>query len=41
MSIIYIGMDVHKDTYTLCSYSHVEDEVKYKQKVNSDLKNVG
>lgn len=40
MSIIYIGMDVHKDTYTLCSYSHVEDEVKYKQKVKSDLKNV-
>lgn len=40
MSIIYIGMDVHKDSYTLCSYNHVEDEVKYKQKVNSDVKNV-
>lgn len=33
-------MDVHKDSYTLCCYNHAEDEVKYKQKMPSTLKNV-
>jgi len=37
-SILYIGMDVHKENYTLCSYSFEEDELKYKQTVAPDYK---
>ena len=39
-SIIYIGLDVHKESYTVCSYSVEEDEVKYKQKIKPDYKMV-
>jgi len=37
-SILYIGMDVHKENYTLCSYSIEKDEVKYQQKISADYK---
>ena len=36
--ILYVGMDVHKENYTLCCYSFDEDELKYKQTINSDYK---
>jgi len=39
-SILYIGMDVHKENYTLCCYSIEEDEQKYKQTVSPDYKMV-
>ena len=29
-SIVYVGMDVHKEQYTLCCYSYDRDKVKYK-----------
>ena len=37
-SILYIGMDVHKDDYTLCCYSFEKDELMYKQKIGPDYK---
>lgn len=37
-SIVYIGMDVHKESYTVCCYSFDTDEVLYKQKISSDYK---
>lgn len=37
-SIVYVGMDVHKESYTVCCYSFETDEVKYKQKLSSDYK---
>ena len=37
-SIIYIGMDVHKDTFTLCCYSLESDKILYKQKIAGDYK---
>lgn len=37
-SIVYIGMDVHKESYTLCSYSYDTDKVEYKQTIPSDYK---
>jgi transposase len=37
-SIIYIGIDVHKESYTMCSYQVETDEVKYQQKIKSDIK---
>lgn len=37
-SIVYVGMDVHKESYTVCSYSFDTDEVMYKQKMFSDYK---
>lgn len=40
MSIVYIGMDVHKNSYTLCCYNHADDEVKFVQKINSEIKYV-
>ena len=38
MSIVYVGMDVHKEQYTLCSYRYEEDKVKYQQQVAPDYK---
>lgn len=40
MSILYVGMDVHKDNYTLCCYSFEEDDLLYKQTIAPDYKNV-
>lgn len=37
-SIVYVGMDVHKEQYTLCCYSYETDKVKYKQTMPSDYK---
>ena len=37
-TIIYVGMDVHKENYTLCSYNISEDELKYKQTMAPDYK---
>ena len=38
MSIHYVGMDVHKESFTLCSYSFEEDQLKYKQTIAPDYK---
>jgi len=37
-SILYIGMDVHKENYTLCGYSIDEDKLQYQQKISPDYK---
>jgi len=37
-SIHYIGMDIHKESYTLCCYSFEKDEILYKQTVSPDYK---
>lgn len=39
-SILYIGMDVHKESYTICTYDFESDSVKYQQKMKSDYKNI-
>ncbi len=35
--IHYVGMDIHKENYTLCCYSFEKDELQYKQTVYSGL----
>ena len=37
-SIVYVGMDVHKESYTLCCYCYDTDKVEYKQTILSDYK---
>jgi transposase len=37
-SIVYVGMDVHKETYTLCCYRFDEDKLMYKQTIDPDYK---
>lgn len=37
-SIVYVGMDVHKESYTLCCYSYETDKVEYKQTIPSDYR---
>lgn len=37
-SIVYIGMDVHKESYTVCCYSVDKDMVEYMQKISPDYK---
>ena len=32
-SILYVGMDVHKENYTLCCYSYEKDALEYKQTI--------
>ena len=37
-SILYVGMDVRKENYTLCCYSFDRDKVEYRQTVPSDYR---
>ena len=37
-TIVYVGMDVHKESYTLCCYCYDTDKVEYKQTIPSDYK---
>ena len=37
-SIIYVGMDVHKEQYTLCCYSYDRDKIEYKQTISPDYR---
>lgn len=37
-SIIYVGMDVHKDTFTLCCFSVETEKILYRQKIPADYK---
>ena len=37
-TIVYVGMDVHKESYTLCCYSYDTDKVEYKQTIPADYK---
>lgn len=37
-SIVYVGMDVHKESYTLCCFTIEDDQAKFLQKVNADEK---
>ena len=37
-SIHYVGMDIHKENYTLCCYSFEKDDLEYKQTVAPDYR---
>ena len=37
-TIVYIGMDVHKESYTLCCYCYDTDRVEYKQTIPADYR---
>lgn len=37
-TIVYVGMDVHKESYTLCCYCYDTDKVEYKQTIPSDYR---
>lgn len=39
-TIFYVGMDVHKERYTLCCYCYDTDKVEYKQTIPSDYRRV-
>ena len=39
-SIIYVGMDVHKETYSLCCYDPRTDRYLYEHKMESATANV-
>jgi transposase len=40
MSIVYVGMDVHKEHHTVCCYSFDDDELRYRQSIPPDYKKV-
>ena len=37
-SIVYVGMDVHKEKYTLCCYQIDDEKLRYEQTIESDVK---
>ena len=37
---VYVGMDVHKESFTLCAFTIEEDKGKYHQKTDPDFKKV-
>ena len=39
-SIVYVGLDVHKESITVCSYTIESDKLQYAQKLPSDYKQV-
>ncbi len=39
-SIIYVGMDVHKDSYSICCYKSNEDKYYYEKKIIAESKRV-
>lgn len=39
-SILYLGMDVHKESYTVCIYEMESDSVRYQQKMSADYRNI-
>ena len=39
-SIVYVGMDVHKDSYSICCYKAKEDKFYYEKKVKAETKRV-
>jgi transposase len=39
-SIVYVGMDVHKENYQMCCYTFDTDRIQYQQKIKSDYKMV-
>ncbi len=39
-SIIYVGMDVHKDSYSVCCYKSNEDRYYYEKKILAESKRV-
>ena len=39
-SIIYVGMDVHKDTYSVCFYDPKDDRYLYESKMKASSRNV-
>jgi len=36
--ILYVGMDVHKESYTVCCYDYEKDALEYQQKLAPDYK---
>lgn len=39
-NIVYVGMDVHKETFTLCCYTNEKEEAEYSQKIEGNCKKV-
>lgn len=39
-SIIYVGMDVHLKSFTLCCFTIEEEKILYTQKMDADYKHV-
>ena len=39
-STVYVGMDVHKETFSLCCYTNEKEEAKYPQKVKGHYSKV-
>ena len=33
-STVYVGMDVHKETFSLCCYTNEKEQAEYPQKVD-------
>ncbi|HHU94249.1 MAG TPA: IS110 family transposase [Alcaligenaceae bacterium] len=39
-SIIYVGMDVHKESFSVCCYTFDSDKIQYQQKLDADYRQV-
>ena len=37
---IYVGMDVHKENFSLCAYTLEAEKASYHQRTEADYKNV-
>ena len=39
-STVYVGMDVHKETFSLCCYTNEKEQAEYPQKVDGHYSKV-
>ena len=39
-STVYVGMDVHKETFSLCCYTNEKEQAEYPQKVDGHYNKV-
>ena len=37
---IYVGMDVHKESFTLCAYTNEAEKASHYQKTEADYKKI-
>lgn len=37
-SVVYVGMDVHKESYTVCCYTFDADKIQYQQRIAPDCR---
>ena len=39
-NMVYVGMDVHKDSFSVCCYTNEKEKAEYNQKLGLNYSNI-